>query len=121
MAEKGVDISREIPQPWTDEIIRASDVVVTMGCGDTCPVFPGNRYLDWELQDPSGRPIDEVRGIRDDLEKRVRELLAELGVDPADIVRTYVRVQGRHHPSRRSRSSTHPWNNAITHDFEAGR
>ena len=81
MAEKGIDISREIPQPWTDEIVRASDIVVTMGCGDACPVFPGKRYVDWELDDPSGRPIDEVRTIRDDLERRVRELLAGLRVD----------------------------------------
>ena len=78
MAEKGIDISDEIPQPWTDEIVGAADVVVTMGCGDTCPVFPGKRYVDWELDDPSGQPIDVVRGIRDDLEARVRRLLAEL-------------------------------------------
>jgi protein-tyrosine-phosphatase len=78
MAEKGIDISQEIPQPWVDEIVRASDVVVTMGCGDTCSVFPGKRYLDWELDDPAGRPIEEVRMIRDELEGRVRQLLTEL-------------------------------------------
>ena len=78
MAEKGIDISGEIPQPWADEIVRAADVVVTMGCGDACPVFPGKRYLDWELDDPSGQPIEVVRRIRDDLEARVRGLLAEL-------------------------------------------
>jgi len=78
MAEKGIDISQEVPQPWADEIVRAADVVVTMGCGDACPVFPGKRYVDWELEDPSGRPIEEVRIIRDDLESRVRGLLAEL-------------------------------------------
>ena len=78
MAEKGIDISGEIPQPWADEIVRAADVVVTMGCGDVCPVFPGKRYVDWELDDPSGQPIEVVRGIRDDLEARVRGLLAEL-------------------------------------------
>jgi protein-tyrosine-phosphatase len=78
MAEKGIDISGEIPQPWADEIVRAADVVVTMGCGDACPVFPGKRYVDWELDDPSGQPIDVVRRIRDDLEVRVRRLLAEL-------------------------------------------
>jgi arsenate reductase len=78
MAEKGIDISSEIPQPWADEIVRAADVVVTMGCGDACPVFPGKRYVDWELDDPSGQPIEVVRGIRDDLEARVQGLLAEL-------------------------------------------
>jgi arsenate reductase (thioredoxin) len=83
MAEKGIDISAELPQPSADEIIRASDVVVTMGCGDACPVFPGKRYLDWELDDPAGRPIEEVRPIRDEIERRVRGLLAELGVEAA--------------------------------------
>ncbi|MGD2059762.1 MAG: arsenate reductase ArsC [Acidimicrobiia bacterium] len=80
MAEKGIDISGEIPQPWADEIVRAADVVVTMGCGDSCPVFPGKRYVDWELDDPSGKPLEEVRPIRDDLEQRVRGLLEELMV-----------------------------------------
>jgi protein-tyrosine-phosphatase len=84
MAEKGIDISREIPQPWADEMVRAADVVITMGCGDACPVFRGKRYLDWELDDPAGRPIEEVRLIRDDLESRVRLLLGELlGDEPA--------------------------------------
>jgi protein-tyrosine-phosphatase len=78
MAEKGIDISREIPQLWADEMVRAADVVITMGCGDACPVFPGKRYLDWELDDPDGRPMEEVRLIRDDVESRVRQLLAEL-------------------------------------------
>ncbi len=83
MAEKGIDISRELPQPWADEIVRAADVIVTMGCGDACPVYPGKRYVDWELDDPSGKPVEEVRPIRDDLEQRVRALMAELGVTPA--------------------------------------
>ena len=78
MAERGIDISGEFPRPWADEIVRAADVVVTMGCGDACPVFPGKRYVDWELDDPSGQPIEVVRGIRDDLEARVQGLLAEL-------------------------------------------
>jgi arsenate reductase len=82
MAEKGIDISGEIPQPWADEIVRAADVVVTMGCGDACPVFPGKRYVDWELDDPSGKTIDQVRPIRDDIEQRVRALMAELDVSP---------------------------------------
>jgi len=80
MAEKEIDISGEIPQPWADEIIRAADVVVTMGCGDACPIFPGKRYVDWELDDPAGKPLEQVRPIRDDLEARVRGLLEELGV-----------------------------------------
>ncbi len=80
MAEKGIDISQQIPQPWADEIVRAADVIVTLGCGDACPIYPGKRYLDWELEDPSGKSVAEVRPIRDDIEQRVRELLAELGV-----------------------------------------
>ena len=78
MAEKGIDISKELPQPWADEIVRAADVIVTMGCGDACPVYPGKRYVDWELDDPAGKPLDDVRPIRDDIERRVRGLLAEL-------------------------------------------
>jgi len=83
MAEKGVDISDQIPQPWSDEVIRAADVVVTMGCGDTCPYYPGTRYVDWELADPSGKSLEDVRSIRDDIEERVEALLTELvpGVD----------------------------------------
>lgn len=78
MAEKGVDISNQQPKPWTDERLRTADVVVTMGCGDTCPVIPGKRYLDWSLDDPSGRTLEDVRVIRDDIENRVESLLAEL-------------------------------------------
>ena len=81
MAELGIDIRQQIPRPWSDEIVRAADVVVTMGCGDACPVFPGKRYLDWELDDPAGRPIEEVRAIRDDIRSRVAALLRELGID----------------------------------------
>lgn len=83
MSEKGIDISQEIPQPWSDEIVQAADVVITMGCGDACPVFPGRRYIDWEVSDPAGKPLEEVRLIRDDVERRVRDLLAELAVGPA--------------------------------------
>jgi arsenate reductase (thioredoxin) len=82
MAEKGIDVGLEIPQPWSDEIVRAVDIVVTMGCGDACPVFPGKRYVDWELDDPAGKPVEKVRPIRDELEQRVRTLMAELGVTP---------------------------------------
>jgi arsenate reductase len=82
MAEVGIDIGQEYPKPWTDEIARAADVIVTMGCGDACPVFPGTRYEDWTLTDPAGQPIEVVRGVRDDIERRVRTLIAELGVDP---------------------------------------
>jgi arsenate reductase (thioredoxin) len=80
MAERGIDISDEYPKPWTDEIVRAADVVVTMGCGDACPIFPGRRYEEWELNDPAGLGVDAVRPIRDDIERRVRQLLTELGV-----------------------------------------
>lgn len=80
MAEKGIDISAEIPQPWADEIVRAADVVVTMGCGDACPFYPGKRYVDWEIEDPSGRTVEELRPIRDDIEQRVRNLMAELDI-----------------------------------------
>jgi arsenate reductase (thioredoxin) len=83
MAEIGIDISGEYPKPWTDEIVQAADVVVTMGCGDACPLFPGKRYEDWLLEDPAGRSVDAVRPIRDDIGRRVRELLASLGVEAA--------------------------------------
>jgi arsenate reductase (thioredoxin) len=83
MAERGIDISAEFPKPWTEEIVRAADVVITMGCGDACPVYPGKRYLDWELDDPAGRPVEDVRPIRDEIERRVRALLAELNVPVA--------------------------------------
>lgn len=78
MVEVGIDISREYPKPWTDEIARAADVIVTMGCGDACPVFPGKRYEDWELADPSGQDIEVVREIRDDIRTRVERLAASL-------------------------------------------
>ncbi|MER5883654.1 arsenate reductase ArsC [Streptomyces sp. NPDC001941] len=78
MAEAGVDMSAETPKVLTMEAVRASDIVITMGCGDTCPVFPGKRYLDWPLDDPAGQGIDGVRLIRDEIERRVRDLLAEL-------------------------------------------
>jgi protein-tyrosine-phosphatase len=80
MAEVGIDIAKEFPKPWTEEIVQAADVVVTMGCGDACPIFPGKRYEDWELTDPAGLGVDAVRPIRDDIERRVRQLLDELGV-----------------------------------------
>ncbi len=80
MAEVGIDISTEFPKPWTDEIVRAADVVVTMGCGDACPLFPGKRYEDWVLDDPAGQGVDAVRPIRDEIERRVRGLLASLDV-----------------------------------------
>ena len=80
MREVGIDITGEFPKPWTDEIVQAADVVVTMGCGDACPLFPGKRYEDWELEDPAGQAVDAVRPIRDDIERRVRGLLASLDV-----------------------------------------
>ncbi len=78
MAEIGIDISGEFPQPWADEIVRAADVVVSMGCGDACPVYPGKRYVDWDLEDPAGQGIEAVRPIRDDIKERVEGLLGEL-------------------------------------------
>ncbi len=80
MAEVGIDITTEFPKPWTDEIVQAADVVITMGCGDTCPLFRGKRYEDWELEDPAGQGVDAVRPIRDEIEARVRYLLASLDV-----------------------------------------
>jgi protein-tyrosine-phosphatase len=80
MREVGIDIRREFPRPWTDEIIGAADVVVTMGCGDACPIVPGKRYLDWELDDPAGKPVEQVRPVRDAIETHVRTLLDELDV-----------------------------------------
>jgi protein-tyrosine-phosphatase len=80
MRELGIDIAREFPKAWTDDGVRSADVVVTMGCGDACPYFPGTRYEDWELDDPAGQDVDAVRPIRDEIERRVRLLLTELGV-----------------------------------------
>ena len=80
MAEVGIDISQEFPKPWTEEIVRAADVVVTMGCGDACPFFPGKRYEDWELTDPFDKTLDDVRRIRDEIGRRVTQLLESLGV-----------------------------------------
>ncbi len=78
LAERGLDTTGEVPKPVTDEMARAADVVVTMGCGDACPIYPGTRVVDWELTDPAGRPVDEVRPIVDDIDRRVQALLEEL-------------------------------------------
>ena len=78
MEELGVDMSEEFPKPLTDEVVRAADVVVTMGCGDACPIFPGKRYEDWELEDPEGKDLEAVRRIRDQIDERVQRLIAEL-------------------------------------------
>ncbi|MEX0832490.1 MAG: arsenate reductase ArsC [Actinomycetota bacterium] len=78
MREVGIDLSREVPKKMTDEAVREADVVITMGCGDACPVYPGKRYLDWDLPDPSGKTVDEVRNIRDEIARRVAVLLDEL-------------------------------------------
>ncbi|MGW3912105.1 arsenate reductase ArsC [Streptomyces sp. NPDC005070] len=78
LAESGIDISAEVPKVLTAEAVRTSDVVITMGCGDTCPVYPGKRYLDWQLPDPAGQGVEAVRPIRDEIEKRVRALLDEI-------------------------------------------
>ncbi|MFH8410941.1 arsenate reductase ArsC [Streptomyces sp. NPDC018019] len=81
MAEKGIDLSAQTPKVLTAEAVQSSDIVITMGCGDACPVFPGKQYLDWELHDPAGQGVDAVRPIRDEIEARVRELLSQNGVD----------------------------------------
>jgi arsenate reductase (thioredoxin) len=80
MRERDIDISGEFPKPWTDEIVRAADVVVTMGCGDACPVFPGKRYEEWVLDDPASMDVEHVRPVRDEIERRVRHLLHQLDV-----------------------------------------
>ena len=82
MAEAGIDITAEFPKPWTDEVVRAADVVVTMGCGDACPLYPGTRYEDWDLDDPSGRSLDAVRPIRDEIRRRVEALIDSLDLVP---------------------------------------
>lgn len=78
LTERGLDPSQEFPKPLTDETARTADVIVTMGCGDTCPVYPGKRYVDWALEDPAGKSVDQVRPIIDDIDRRVRQLMAEL-------------------------------------------
>lgn len=80
LAEQGIDILKEFPKPLTDEFVEAADVVVTMGCGDACPVFPGKRYLDWDLPDPAGKTLEDVRPIRNEIERRILDLLNELSV-----------------------------------------
>lgn len=81
MAEVGVDIAAAFPKPWTDEMVQAADIVVTMGCGDECPLYPDTRYLDWPIDDPAGLDVAQVRPIRDDIERRVLDLLDEMGID----------------------------------------
>ena len=83
LRELGVDVSQEFPKPLTDEVVRAADAVITMGCGDACPIYPGKRYEDWEVDDPAGRGLEEVRTIRDEIDRRVSELLASLTAEPA--------------------------------------
>ena len=78
MREIGVDISAELPKPLTGNMVKAADVVITMGCGDACPIYPGKRYEDWELEDPAGKDLETVRRIRDEIESRVRELISRL-------------------------------------------
>ena len=78
MAEVGIDITNQQPKKWTDDMVQEVDVIISMGCGDTCPVYPGKRYIDWEIDDPAGQEIEMVRVVRDQIERHVRELLAEL-------------------------------------------
>jgi protein-tyrosine-phosphatase len=84
LAEIGLDISREFPKPLTNDKVQAADVVITMGCGDACPIFPGKRYEDWDLPDPAGLDLEAVRPIRDDIARRVQQLLADLVDEPHD-------------------------------------
>lgn len=81
VSELGLDLSQEFPKPLTDEVVRAADVVITMGCGDACPIYPGKRYMDWDVEDPSGKDLDTVRRIREEIADRVRGLLVELDVE----------------------------------------
>jgi len=81
LAELGIDMNEAFPKPLTDEVVRAADAVITMGCGDACPIYPGKRYLDWELEDPAGKDLETVRAIRDEIDGRVQALLAELVPD----------------------------------------
>lgn len=90
MAERGIDITAEFPKPWTDEVVRAADVVVSMGCGDACPVFPGKRYEDWDVADPAGQRLVDVRPIRDELERRVLDLMSDLGLTPVTAPSSHV-------------------------------
>ncbi|SDP40545.1 Protein-tyrosine-phosphatase [Pedococcus dokdonensis] len=85
MLEEGIDISAEKPKILTNEAVQASDVVITMGCGDTCPIYPGKRYEDWTLEDPAGQGVDSVRPIRDEIKQRVLTLLEELRVEPVPL------------------------------------
>jgi protein-tyrosine-phosphatase len=87
MEEVGVDLSQEFPKPLTDEVVRAADAVITMGCGDACPIYPGKQYEDWEVEDPAEKSIEEVRAIRDEIDRRVSELLSKLAVEPAQAAR----------------------------------
>jgi protein-tyrosine-phosphatase len=80
LAERGIDLSEAYPKPLTDDVVRAADVIVTMGCGDACPIYPGKRYEDWDVADPAGAGLDEVRNIREDLQARVSNLLREFGI-----------------------------------------
>lgn len=82
MAEKGIDIAKEYPKPWTAVGLQAADAIITMGCGDECPYYPGKRYEDWELEDPKGKTLEDVRPIRDDIERRVLGLIESLGITP---------------------------------------
>lgn len=90
MAEVGIDITAEFPKPWTDEIVRAADVVITMGCGDACPLYPGKRYEDWDLDDPAGQDVAAVRPIRDEIRSRVETLIESLAIAPTSPESTQV-------------------------------
>ena len=85
ISELGLDLSEEFPKPLTDDFVRSADVVITMGCGDACPVYPGKRYVDWQVEDPAGKPLEQVRVIRDDIAQRVTQLLVNLGIEATSV------------------------------------
>ena len=105
MLEVGIDMAAEVPKVLTTDAVRASDVVVTMGCGDTCPIFPGKRYEDWELDDPAGQGVDAVRPIRDEIRARVVALLESLGVEPVSLTDSLAAIAESGRSRRRPQTS----------------
>ena len=122
MAEVGIDLANQRPKALTDEMARAADVVVTMGCGDACPVYPGKRYVDWDLADPAGKPLEEVRIVRDEIDGRVRALLTELTRDRVKAGRVRARAQGKRlgRPPRAQPVSEHPMWPVVVAALESG-
>ena len=120
MAEVGINIAKEFPKPWTDDIVKAADVVITMGCGDACPIFPGKRYLNWELDDPAGQDVQAVRPIRDDIGRRTRGLLAGLGVTDRGLIDRCAATPGCDPPPRNA-STVRVESRVLSHITRAAR